>query len=75
MSTDVLCDERYGFYASRFWGGQAHGPMVQLTIAPYSEPDGDLSSIDEFSAYISMPRRRFRAMVRLLARLEAKGEL
>ncbi len=75
MSTDVLCDERYGFYASRFWGGQARGTMVQLTIAPYSKPDGDLVNIDEFSAYVSVPRRRFRAMVRLLARLEAKGEL
>jgi len=49
--------------------------MVQLTIAPYSKLDGDLANIDEFSAYVSVPRRRFRAMVRLLARLEAKGEL
>ena len=49
--------------------------MVQLTIAPYAKSSGDLANIDQFSAYVSVPRRRFRAMVRLLARLEAKGEL
>jgi hypothetical protein len=75
VSTDLLCDERYGFYAARFWGGQARGTMVQLTIAPATKPDGDLSSIDQFSAYVSVPRRRFRAMVRVLARMEANGEL
>jgi hypothetical protein len=75
VSKDVLCDERYGFYASKFWGGQTRGTMVQLTIAPMTQPDGDLSNIDQFAAYISVPRRRFRAMVRVLARMEANGEL
>lgn len=75
MSKDVLRDEHYGFFATQFWGGQTRGTMVQLTIAPYSQPDGDLARIDRFSAYVSVPRRRFRAMVRLLARMEAQGKL